>query len=98
VNPPGMHEHGSEQCWKINKGVCNEAAGNERPLHNKSVAAAHFHQKKQDVQSDQAVRDHWKNSAATIIITDWKHKIYLLFIMVGFVTKNINAVTTTGIS
>jgi len=71
VNPPGMHEHGSEESQKISGGVGKEAARNECPLHNKSVTAAYLCQEKHYVQSDQGVRNQRNRSARAIIITDW---------------------------
>jgi hypothetical protein len=75
-----MHEHGSEERQKITEGIAKEAARNESPLSNKSVTATQFHIEKQDVQGDQGIRDQRNSSARGIIITDWEHKIYLLFV------------------
>jgi hypothetical protein len=68
-----MHEHGSEERQKITEGIGKEAAWNEY----KSVTATQLYKEKQDVQSDQAIRDQWNSSASAIIITDWE-QIYLL--------------------
>ena len=38
------------------------------------------YKEKQNVQSDQGVRDHRNSFAITIIITDWEHKNYLLLL------------------
>jgi hypothetical protein len=73
-----MHEHGSEERRKISQGIGQEAPGNESPLPNKSVTATQLDKEKQDVQSDQGIRDQRKSSARTIVITDWEHRIYLL--------------------
>jgi hypothetical protein len=73
-----MHEHGSEKRQKITEGIGKEAAGNESPLPNKNVTATLLYKEKQDVQSDQGIRDQRNSSARGIIITDWEHKIYLL--------------------
>jgi len=78
VNPPGMHEHGSEERRKITEGIGQKAAGNESPLHNKSVTATQLYKEKQDVQSDQGIRDQRNSSAGGIIIADWEHRIYLV--------------------
>jgi hypothetical protein len=68
-----MHEHGREERQKITEGIRKESAGNERPLHNKSVSAALLYEEKQEVQSDQGIRDERNSSAGGIIITDWEH-------------------------
>jgi len=39
VNPPGVHEHGSEERQEITAGIGQEAARNEGLLLNKSVTA-----------------------------------------------------------
>jgi hypothetical protein len=49
VNPPGMHEHGSEERQKIAEGIGNEAARDESPLPNEGVTAAQLYKEKQDV-------------------------------------------------
>jgi hypothetical protein len=72
-----MHEHGSEERQKITEGIGKEAARNESPLPNKSVTATLLYKEKQNVQSDQGIRDQRNSSAGGIIITDWHHKIYL---------------------
>src|SRR5580765_5906560 len=75
-----MHEHGREERRKITEGVGKEAARNEGPLPNKSITAALLYKEKQDVQSDQGIRDQRNSSARGIIITDWEHETYLLFL------------------
>jgi len=76
-----MHEHESEERQKITEGIGKKAARNESPLHNKSVTATQLYKEKQDVQSDQGIRDQRKSSASGIIITDWEeHKIYFLLL------------------
>jgi hypothetical protein len=75
-----MHEHGSEERQKITEGIGKEAARNESPFPNKSLAATQLYKEKQDVQSDQGIRDQRNSSARGIIITDWEHKIYLLLL------------------
>jgi hypothetical protein len=77
-----MHEHGSEERQKITEGIGKEAARNESPLPNKSVTATQLYKEKQDVQSDQGIRDQWNSSARGIIITDWEHRTYLLLLWV----------------
>ena len=67
-----MHEHGSEERQKITGGIGKEAARNESPLPNKSVTATQLYKEKQDVQSDQGIRDQRNSSARGIIITDWE--------------------------
>ncbi len=71
-----MHEHGSEERQKITGGIGKEAAGNKSPLTNKSFTATQLYKEKQDVQSDQGIRDQRNSSARGIIITDWDHKNY----------------------
>jgi hypothetical protein len=66
-----MHEHGSEKRQKITEGIGKEAAGNESPLPNKSVTATQLDKEKQDVQSNEGIRDQRKSSASGIVITDW---------------------------
>jgi len=73
-----MHKHGSKERQKITEWIGKKAARNESPLPNKSVTAALLYKEKQDVQSDQGIRDQWNSSARRIIITDWEHKICLL--------------------
>jgi hypothetical protein len=81
VNPASVHEHGGEDRQEITTGVGKEAVRNEGPLHNKSVTATQLYKEKQDVQSDQGIRDQRHSSASGIIITDWEeHKIYLLLL------------------
>jgi hypothetical protein len=75
-----MHEHGSEEGQKITGGIGKETARNERPFPNKSVTATQLYKEKQDVQSDQGIRDERNSSTRGIIITDWEHKIYLLLL------------------
>jgi hypothetical protein len=70
VKPPGVHEHGSEERQKIASGIGNEAAWDESPFRNKSVAPTQLYKEKQDVQSDQAIRDQRSSPARGIIITD----------------------------
>jgi len=71
-----MHEHGSEERHKITEGIGEEAARDERPLPNKSITTTHLDKEKQDVQSDEGIRDQWDSSAGGIVITDWQHMIY----------------------
>jgi len=76
-----MHEHGSEERQKIPEGIGKKAARNESPLPNKSVTATLLYKEKQDVQSDQGIRDQRNSSARRIIITEREqHKIYLLLL------------------
>jgi len=75
-----MHEHGSEERQKTTEGIGKEAARNESPFPNKSVTATLLYKEKQDVQSDQGIRDQRNSSARGIIITDWEHEIYLLLL------------------
>jgi hypothetical protein len=82
-----MHEHGSEKRWKITRGICKEAAGNESPLINKSVTTTHFYEEEQDVQGDQSISDQRNRSASTIIITDWHHNVF------SFYTSTIFSIT-----
>jgi hypothetical protein len=78
-----MHEHGSEERQKITEGIGKEAARNESPLPNKSVTATQLYKEKQDVQSDEGIRDQRKSSARGIVITYWEHKIYLLLLAIN---------------
>src|SRR4029434_2176327 len=78
-----MHEHGSEERQKITGGIGKEAARNESPLANKRVAATQLYEEKQDVQSDQGIRDKRYSSASGVIITDWEHDAHYLFALVG---------------
>jgi hypothetical protein len=57
MNPPGVHEHGSEERQKTTEGIGNEAARNESPFPNESVTATELYKEEQDVQSDQGIRD-----------------------------------------
>jgi hypothetical protein len=41
-----MHEHGCEERQKITDRIGEEAAWDECPLHNKSVATAQFYKEK----------------------------------------------------
>jgi hypothetical protein len=75
-----MHEHGREERQKITEGIGKETARNESPLPNKRVTAALLYKERQDVQSDQGIRDQRNSSAGGIIITDWEHEISLLFL------------------
>jgi hypothetical protein len=50
VNPATVHEHGSEEGYKVSDWVGHEAAGNKSPLRNKSITAAQFHEKEKNVQ------------------------------------------------
>jgi hypothetical protein len=83
-----MHEHGSEERQKITEGIGKEAARNESPLPNKSVTATPLYKEKQDVQSEQGIRDQRNSSARGIIITDWDHKDLSPFTLAGFVTTS----------
>jgi hypothetical protein len=87
-----MHEHGCQERQKITEGIGQEAARNESPPFNKSVTATQLYKEKQDVQSNQGIRDQRNSSAAAIIITDWKHKIYLLLlkISISFLVCQLN--------
>jgi hypothetical protein len=73
-------------------GIGKEAARNESPLPNKSVTATQLYKEKQDVESDQGIRDQRNGSARGIIITDWDHKIYLLLlkISISFLVCRLN--------
>jgi hypothetical protein len=71
VDPPGVHEHGSEEGQEITAGIGKEAARYESPLANERVTAAQLYKEEQDVQSDQGIRDQRKSSARAVIITDW---------------------------
>jgi hypothetical protein len=85
-----MHEHGSEERQKIAEGIGKEAARNESPPFNKGVTATQLYKEKQDVQSDQGIRDQRNSSAAAIIITDWEHKIYLLLFRFFLQWQNVS--------
>jgi hypothetical protein len=74
-----MHEHGCEEGQKIGQGVGKEAARDESPFLNKSVTPGQLYDKKQDVHSNQAIRDYWNGSASGIIITNRYQKVLLLF-------------------
>jgi hypothetical protein len=73
-----MHEHGSEERRNITGGIRKEAARNESPLHNKRVTATLLYKEKQDVQSNQGIRDQRNSSASGIVVADWEHRIYLV--------------------
>src|SRR3989304_7841778 len=73
-----MHEHGSEEGHRITEGIGKEAGWNESPFSNEGVAASQLYKEEQDVQSDQGIRDQRNRSARGIVITDWKHGVYLL--------------------
>jgi hypothetical protein len=75
-----VHEHGSEERQPITAGIGKEAARHESPLSNKRVTATQLYKEKQDIQSDQGIRDQRNSSTRGIIITDWEHKIYLLLL------------------
>jgi hypothetical protein len=68
-----MHEHRSEKRQKITGGIGKEAAGNESPFHNKGITATQLYKEKQNVQSEQDIRDQRKRPSRGIIITDWEH-------------------------
>jgi hypothetical protein len=57
VNPPGVHEHGTEERQEITAGIGKEAPRHESPLSNKRVTTTQLYQEKQDVHSDQGIRD-----------------------------------------
>jgi hypothetical protein len=55
MNPPCVHEHGSEDRQEITAGVGKEAARNEGPLHNKSFTATQFYKEVDEIHSDQGI-------------------------------------------
>src|SRR5450759_5280142 len=87
MNPAVVHEHRSEDGQETGAGIGKEAAGDKSPFHNESVTATQLYQEKQNVQSDQGIRDQWNSSARGIIITDWQHKTHLL-LLIGYVTAS----------
>jgi len=78
MKPAAVHEHGSEEGWKISGGIGKEAAGDKGPLLNECLTAAQFYEEEQDVQDDQDISDQWHRSASAIIITKWHHGNFLL--------------------
>jgi hypothetical protein len=86
MNPPGVHEHGTEERQEITSGIGQEAGRHEGPLHNKRVTATQLYQEEEHIQGDQGIRDHRNGPARGIIITDWEHEIFLLLIeLISFV-------------
>jgi hypothetical protein len=65
-----------------------ETARNENPAPYKGVAAAHLDEEKQDVQRDQRKGDQRDGPARAVVITDWKHEIYLLLLVGGMSHRN----------
>jgi len=82
-----MHEHGCEEHQRITEGIGKEAVRNESPPFNKSVTATQLYKEKQDVQSNQGIRDQRNSSAAAVIITDWEHKIGLFSIWISLMVS-----------
>ena len=74
---------------KSPKGLARKRLRNESPLPNKSVTATQLYKEKQDVQSDQGIRDQRNSSASGIIITDWEHKIYLLLLWLDLSQRHV---------
>src|SRR5207245_2327362 len=69
----GMHEHRAEESRSIREWIGNEAAWHEGPLHDESIAAAHFDEEEQGVESDQCIRDQREGLAVTVVITYREH-------------------------
>jgi hypothetical protein len=83
-----MHEHGREERRHIPDGIGVEAARDESPLPHERVTAALLYKEEQDVESDQGIRDERNSPARRIVVTDWKHAIYLLLPVGGMFHRN----------
>jgi CubicO group peptidase (beta-lactamase class C family) len=51
MNPARVHEHGSNECWKVSPGIRQKPARNERPFLNESFAAIEICEEK-DMKSN----------------------------------------------
>jgi hypothetical protein len=74
VEPTAVHEHCSEDRYRLPHGVRGKSCGDKRPFLDELIATTEFHQKHQNIQRDENVCDDRKRATLGIVVTNWKHR------------------------